>query len=266
MRERDEDLGGVRDAVAAAGVADAARFRHQLRQRCPENFERIGEGGGDHRRVGYASTGGVARRCPHLILNNATLESVRECHCRLCGRLPATDPLAGHVARRGWDVVLSPAEGHRTASAFTVGLWHSFAHAEASVFGRKNEDEMIRWLETVGAEVKTSQCSSAGWVSDVVGTTGVFPRPALGQLAPARFWRRADLLPGPPVPMLQLVWPDRDGVLPCGEGCADDCLAAQPRLWDHVKPGPSRMAGHSLSRPTPLVLTTKAIAFDGRTP
>ena len=80
------------------------------------------------------------------MLNKATLESVRECHCQLCavhsGDTPdppgmrATDPVAAHVARRGWSVVSVPAEGPRPAYAFTVGLWHSFDHAEASVFGR----------------------------------------------------------------------------------------------------------------------------------
>src|SRR5207237_3193659 len=84
----------------------------------------------------------------HPILNNATLDSVRECHCQLCGPMPATDPLAAHVARPGWSVVSAPAEGPRPAYAFTVGLWHSFAHAEASLFGR-DEDEMVRWLDVV---------------------------------------------------------------------------------------------------------------------
>src|SRR5919108_2232144 len=48
---------------------------------------------------------------PHQILIGATLDSVRECHCQLCGSMPATDPLAGHVAGRGWGVVSVPAEG-----------------------------------------------------------------------------------------------------------------------------------------------------------
>ncbi len=200
---------------------------------------------------------------PQRVLNKARLESVRECHCQLCGRLPATDPLAGHVARRGWDVVSVPAEGRRPAYAFTVGLWHSFAHAEASVFGR-DEDEMIRWLDTVGGEVKAGRMLLPDRLGDdVVGTTEVFPRPALASWHRHLFGAALSFYRGQPVPMLQLVWPDRDGVLPWDQGCDDDCLAAQPRLWDRVTAAPVPDGWPFPVSPDALVLTTNAIAFDG---
>jgi uncharacterized protein DUF4262 len=197
------------------------------------------------------------------MLNNARLGFVRECHCQLCGQLPATDPLAGHVARRGWGVVSVPPEGRRPAYAFTVGLWHSFSHAEASVFGR-DEDEMARWLDIVGREVKTGRVLLPDRLGDdVVGTVEVFPRPALASWHRHLFGAALAFYRGQPVPMLQLVWPDRQGVLPWEPGCADECLSAQPRLWDRVTAAPAPDGWPFPVSPDALVLTTKAIAFGG---
>jgi hypothetical protein len=188
---------------------------------------------------------------------------VRECHCQLCGHLPATDPMAGRVARQGWSVVSVPAEGPRPAYAFTVGLWHSFAHAEASVFGR-DEDEMAQWLDTVGREVQGGRVLLPDRLGDdVVGTVEVFPRPALASWHRHLFGAALAFYRGEPVPMLQLVWPDRDGVLPWEPGCAEDCLAAQPRLWDRVTAARAPADWPFPVSPDTLVLTTKAIAFDG---
>jgi hypothetical protein len=204
----------------------------------------------------------AAHYAAHPCLNKATLEGVRECHCQLCGPMPATDPVAAHVARQGWSVLSVPAEGSRPAYAFTVGLWHSFSHAEASVFGR-DEDEMIQWLDTVGREVGAGRVLLPDRVGDdVVGTTEVFPRPALASWHRHLFGGALNFYRGEPVPMLQLVWPDMDGVLPWESGCADDCLAAQPRLWDRVAAAQAPDGWPFPVSPDALVLTTKAIAFD----
>jgi hypothetical protein len=195
---------------------------------------------------------------------------VRECHCQLCGRRPAVDPLAGHVARRGWSVVSVPAGGRRPAYAYTVGLWHSFAHAEASVFGR-DDREMVRWLDTVGGEVEAGRVVHPDRQADdiLAGVAGdgveVFPRPALASWHRHLFEAALAFYRGQPVPMLQLVWPDHRGVLPWEPGCAEDCLAAQPWLWDRVTAAPAPDGWPFPVSPDALVLTTKAIAFDGAT-
>jgi hypothetical protein len=200
---------------------------------------------------------------PHQMLNKARLESVRECHCQLCGPMPATDPLAAGVARRGWSVVSVPGEGPRPAYAFTVGLWHSFAHAEASVFGR-DEDEMVDWLNTVGRAVKRGRVLLPDRLGDdVLGEVEIFPRPALASWHRHLFGAALAFYRGQPVPMLQLVWPDLDGVLPWERGCDEECLTAQPRLWDRVTAAPCPPDWPFPVSPDALVLTTKSIAFDG---
>jgi Domain of unknown function (DUF4262) len=200
---------------------------------------------------------------PHQMLNKARLESVRECHCQLCGPMPATDPLAAGVARRGWSVVSVPGEGPRPAYAFTVGLWHSFSHAEAAVFGR-DEDEMVDWLNTVGRAVKRGRVLLPDRLGDdVLGEVEIFPRPALASWHRHLFGAALAFYRGQPVPMLQLVWPDLDGILPWERGCDEECVTAQPRLWDRVTAAPCPPGWPFPVSPDALVLTTKSIAFDG---
>lgn len=156
-----------------------------------------------------------------------------------------------------------PPEGRRPAYAFTVGLWHSFAHAEASVFGR-DEDEMVRWLDTVGGQVEAGRVLNPDrQADDVLGAIEIFPRPALASWHRHLFGTALTFYRGQPVPMLQLVWADGDGVLPWEPACAEECLAAQPWLWDRVTAAPSPPGWPFPVSPDALVLTTKSIAFDG---
>ena len=193
------------------------------------------------------------------------MERMRECHCLLCGRLPTHEPIAAHVARRGWSVVSVPPRGARPAYAFTVGLWHSYGHAEASVFGR-DEREMVRWLDRVGGEVEAGRVVRPGGPydgegDDILGTVEVFPRPALASWHRHLFGDALAFYRGQPVPMVQLVWPDRRGVLPWEDGCAPDCADAQPPLWDRVTAAPTPDGWAFPVSPDALVLTTKSIAF-----
>ena len=207
---------------------------------------------------------------------------VRECHCQLCGTVSSgdtpvpvglvADPVADAVARRGWSVVSVPAEGRRPAYAFTVGLWHSFGSAETAVFGR-DEAEMAGWLDMVGAEIGAGRVLHPGSgapeppedrpAGDFLGPLGAYPRPALASWHRHLFGAALAFYRGQPVPMLQLVWPDDRGVLPWEPGCADECRAAQPRLWDRVTAAPAPAGWAFPVSPDTLVLTTKAIAFDG---
>lgn len=156
-----------------------------------------------------------------------------------------------------------PAEGRRPAYAYTVGLWHSFAHAEASVFGR-DEEEMVDWLEIVGDRVRAGRVVHPDrQADDVLGDVDVFPRPALASWHRHLFGPALTFYRGQPVPMLQLVWPDRAGVLPWEPGCAAGCLDAQPWLWDRVTAAPAPPGWSFPVSPDALVLTTKSIAFDG---
>jgi hypothetical protein len=160
-------------------------------------------------------------------------------------------------------VVSVPAEGPRPAYAFTVGLWHSFAHAEASLFGR-DEDEMVQWLDIVGGQVEAGRVLHPDRQGDdVLSPVEVFPRPALASWHRHLFGSALAFYRGQPVPMLQLVWPDRNGVLPWEPGCAADCLAAQPWLWDRVTAAPAPAGWPFPVSPDVLVLTTKAVVFDG---
>jgi hypothetical protein len=175
---------------------------------------------------------------------------MRECQCRLCRRTgapPDGDRLADEVARRGWATVSLPVDARRPAYAFTVGLWHSFGHAEVAVFGRP-EPEMLGWLDTVGGAVQAGRVVRPdGSSDDVVGGVSVFPRPVLAGWHRHLFAAALGFYRGQPVPMLQLVWSDEDDV----------------RLWDRAAAAPVPAGWPFPISPDALVLTTKAVAFDG---
>ena len=164
------------------------------------------------------------------------------------------------------------AEGRRPAYAFTVGLWHSFGSAESSVFGL-DEAEMTGWLDMVGSEVMAGRVlhpgSGAPGTPDdqpdegFLGPLSAYPRPALASWHRHLFGPALAFYRGQPVPMLQLVWPDDRGLLPWEPGCAAHCLEAQPRLWQRVTAAPAPPGWPFPVSPDALVLTTKAIAFDG---
>lgn len=182
-----------------------------------------------------------------------------------------TGAVAADVARRGWSVVSVAAAGARPPYAFTVGLWHSFGSAEVAIFGRE-EAEMVGWLDMVGGEVEAGRVlhpgsggprDSGDGPDDFLEPLGAYPRPALASWHRHLFGTALAFYRGQPVPMLQLVWPDERGLLPWEPGCAADCLDAQPRLWERVTAAPAPAGWPFPVSPDALVLTTKAIAFDG---
>jgi len=76
----------------------------------------------------------------------------------------------------------------------------------------------------------------------------------------------------PPLPFVQVVWPDREGHFPWDPQCGERCQFDQPQLWvpkaDHPM---GRWTRASLVDPWPFpdgpatrAFTTRRIAFDGR--
>lgn len=76
---------------------------------------------------------------------------------------------------------------------------------------------------------------------------------------------------GPPLPFLQLIWPDRDGRFPWNESSGHRCRVDQPQLWiphdDHATgPWTRLFAAEDWAfpdGPETSVITTKRIIMDG---
>ncbi len=185
---------------------------------------------------------------------------MRDCHCLLCAGVEDNgDGMAARVAARGWDVIVRPRHG----CAFTVGLWHSFGSAEAALFGL-DPDDMKRRLDVVGVHAEAGRIVTPDrQEDDILGDVPVFPRPVLATWHRRYFAEALRFYRGQPVPIVQLVWADGNGVPPWEPVCDQACRSRQPALWDRDPSHRPPAAGRFPVSPDALVLTTRAIAFGG---
>lgn len=164
----------------------------------------------------------------------------RECHCVLHEPPPSTADwtagdrkLVADVQDHGWHVVkVVDPDADSPWWAFTVGLWHSYGVPELTMAGLLPGD-MHTWLNVLGKRARDGK----GVVDEGSLVEGVLEGYALRARRVATPWYRplfgAALwfAQKPPLPMAQLVWPDRTGRYPEDPGCGERCSTDQPRLW-----------------------------------
>jgi hypothetical protein len=165
----------------------------------------------------------------------------RECHCRFCDlRLSALipdlldpNPALEHVRRIGWSVVTIIKDDNRPEWAFSIGMWHTFGSPEIAMFGLRSPDMGI-WINRVGRQVREGQplIADGGLRHGVLGNE--FPvavRSVHDSWHPLLFAAAMNFCPLPPLPFVQLVWPDRHGRFPWEPGAGERCRRDQPSLW-----------------------------------
>jgi hypothetical protein len=160
------------------------------------------------------------------------------CHCRLC-RPDAAEAdwdaaerkLVADVRRHGWAVVRIAAEFARPGWAFTVGLWHTFRSPEVAMFGLSDAD-MPHWLNAVGEEARAGRPprprERRAGILERAPVTWV---PVHDSWYPELFGWMLWFFREPPLPVVQLVWPDREGRFPWDEGSGAACRRDQPSAW-----------------------------------
>ncbi|MFF2350720.1 DUF4262 domain-containing protein [Kitasatospora sp. NPDC058115] len=137
---------------------------------------------------------------------------------------------AEDVLAHGHHVIGIPGEGALPDWAFTVGHWHTARRPELVMAGLDAHGQM-HWLNEAVDRLREGACAEPDGLLD--GVIEDYPvllrpvdpswhRPLLGTAV--GFYRRV------PVPVLQLVWPDRDHRWPWDENASPGCRA-QPRLW-----------------------------------
>ncbi|MFF2660539.1 DUF4262 domain-containing protein [Kitasatospora sp. NPDC058032] len=137
---------------------------------------------------------------------------------------------AGDVLTHGHHVVGVGGGGSVPDWAFTVGRWHTDRLPELAMFGLDAYGQM-NWLNEAVARLREG--ASAEPDSLLTGVIDGYPllvrpvdagwlRPLLGTAV--GFYRRAA------VPVLQLLWPDRNHRWPWDPEASPGCRA-QPRLW-----------------------------------
>lgn len=168
-----------------------------------------------------------------------TAGPVRECHCLVCA--PVDDlrghdvdfqDIAGHIGSHGWSSLGIASEDGVPAWAFTVGLWHSHGAPEVSMFGLRNPD-MQNWLNEIGEQVQAGGELNPGdrLVGILPGDFPLLVRPVDTSWYRDLFGAALGFYGRPPLPIVQAVWPDRNGLFPWEDGVGEACASNQPWLW-----------------------------------
>jgi hypothetical protein len=186
------------------------------------------------------------------------LDPDRVCHCVFCDgddRAQEHGHAAGQmcehgcqdnttelVTRYGWSVTAVQSGDGVPPWAYTIGLWHTLGSAEVAMFGLRQPD-MHKWINLIGEQIRDGSSLSVDRQVDGI-LPGGFPllikpvnrgwyRYYFGTAL--RFYRR------PPLPIVQAVWPDRDGRFPWDEDAGANCRANQPQLWLAPEQHPANM-------------------------
>jgi hypothetical protein len=160
------------------------------------------------------------------------------CPCIICSGADAGQDadVVRHMRKPGWSVAMVAGE---VEFAYTIGLWHTFRRPEVVMFGLHGEG-MHQWLNTC-----VEYGRDHGWPAKGEQFAGVldrFPvqlRPVHASWHDALFGAARRFYQGATVPILQLVWPDRNGIWPWQEGATMTSRTRQPFAWLPVAEHPA---------------------------
>ncbi|MFB6564326.1 DUF4262 domain-containing protein [Streptomyces sp. NPDC056400] len=165
-----------------------------------------------------------------------------ECRCVLChdyGDRAEADQVDGRiisdVQRHGWHVVMVPEDEIGPGFAYTIGLAHTHGAPELCTFGR-DVHEMHRMLNALGDLAATGAASTDGQEDGqehegVVDGGPVRLRSVDMRWCRTFFGRAIGFYRRPPLPFLQVTWPDAGGRFHWEERAGEDHRESQPRLW-----------------------------------
>ncbi len=143
------------------------------------------------------------------------------------------DAIKAEVQAHGFQVVLFPSEGDAPAYGHTVGLQNAAEHPEIVVVGLDEGEEgglTHDLLESLAQEIVEGRRFAAGDTDSEIleGHTVAF-RVVTSQMASGLLGVARDVL-GHEACALQLVWPDKRGLLPWSPACDPSVRARQPLL------------------------------------
>ncbi|WP_406076510.1 DUF4262 domain-containing protein [Streptomyces virginiae] len=161
-----------------------------------------------------------------------------ECRCILChdygDRAEADrmqEAVIGNVRRHGWHVVMVPEDEIGPGFAYTIGLAHTHGVPELCMFGR-DVHEMHRVLNALGDLAAAGTTPEDGQEHEGVVNGGPVRLRSVDMRWCRTFFGRAiGFYRRPPLPFLQVAWPDTDGHFHWEEQAREDHRESQPRLW-----------------------------------
>ncbi|MEV4351220.1 DUF4262 domain-containing protein [Actinoplanes sp. NPDC049596] len=156
-------------------------------------------------------------------------EASRICRCVICHDHGDRDDydetdrgVIDNVGTFGWSVTGVPADEHGPGWSYTIGRWHSSGGPELAMFGLDLRT-MQSCLNTLG---KRDNLADGQSHDDVVNGYPLHLRAVDESWYKAFFGQALWFYRQPPLPILEVVWPDRNGAFPWDTGDL-----AQPHLW-----------------------------------
>ncbi|MFJ4889060.1 MULTISPECIES: DUF4262 domain-containing protein [unclassified Streptomyces] len=161
------------------------------------------------------------------------------CFCLLCAPTEWGGPvseerdsrIAKSVADFGWHVMGVAGGDAPSDWGYSIGLWHTLRSPEVSVFGLPSQTAM-RVANAAGAAIRDGNPLEPDQRrGDVLNGYDVAVRPVHPSWYHDFFGAGIDFYQTPPLPIMQLFWPDKDGRFPWEEGADERCRMGQPLLW-----------------------------------
>ncbi|MGW6983824.1 DUF4262 domain-containing protein [Streptomyces sp. NPDC054932] len=160
------------------------------------------------------------------------------CRCVLChdygdrdGADRVEETVIGNVRRHGWHVAMVAEDEIGPGFAYTIGLAHTHGAAELCTFNR-DIHEMHRMLNALG-----DRTAAGTTLEDGQELTGVLQDRSVGLRSVDLRWYRTffgraiGFYRRPPVPFLQVAWPDASERFHWDEQAGEDHRQSQPQLW-----------------------------------
>lgn len=151
---------------------------------------------------------------------------------------PAAQQILADIAERGLHVVVVPESGERPAYAYSIGLWDSFEQPEVIVFGLPAESATDLLEAVADAADEGRPCVAGSQHQDLLQGYPVRFVAVPAHLHAKYLPRACELYAGAPFPVVQLVWPDKQGRWPWHEGVRQGFRELQP-LLDRLPPPPA---------------------------
>jgi hypothetical protein len=138
--------------------------------------------------------------------------------------------IAEKIRRFGWNVTAVSGES-MPEWAYSIGIWHTLRAPEVCVFGLPARTGM-NIVNVVGDLLREGGRLEEGQRrDDVLNGYDVVVRMVQPHWYQRFFGAGIDFYQRPPMPMMQVFWPDREGRLPWEPGADDWCRESQPQLW-----------------------------------
>jgi hypothetical protein len=161
-----------------------------------------------------------------------------QCRCVLChdyGDRNDADlvdlTITGNVQEHGWHVAMIPEDEIGPGFAYTIGLSHTYGAPELAMFGL-DVHLMHRILNTLGQKTASGAILADGQEHRSAGDgQKVGFRNADPRWYRTFFGRAIGFYRRPPLPVLQVAWPDANGRFHWEEQVDEGHRESQPQLW-----------------------------------